>query len=415
MNIAEALTPEEQADRKIPSKVRRRAVFYIPGYDPLSPRRYRELYRTQAQKQAEILGYDISIRGLPGRPEGYAWEATWQKGPRKSEALIEFLAWNDIVKGTLRRPIIAIYGLMVLTLWRFLAHGALIPMIRLRPGPMLAGLFPVLFMLGYLLIAGLAGEMVWIGLTAIGLPWPAALFAAIAVFLGLMHLTRRLERIFFVYYLVCDFAYVAKALGATPPELQARMDHFAARVRAALDADYDEVLVVGHSSGAHLAVSVVAHVLRQREAKPGPVFSLLTLGQAIPMASFLPKAQALRRDLYELSRSDRLAWIDVSAMGDGASFSLCDPVAVTGVASESKRWPKVISAAFRQTLSKERLRYLRLRYFLRHIQYLCAFDYPKDYDYFQITAGPRTLQDRFEKRRPSPSREERVFSRHRDF
>jgi len=28
-------------------RVRRRRVFYIPGYDPIHPRRYRELYRKE--------------------------------------------------------------------------------------------------------------------------------------------------------------------------------------------------------------------------------------------------------------------------------------------------------------------------------------------------------------------------------
>ena len=43
-------------------------------------------------------------------------------------------------------------------------------------------------------------------------------------------------------------------------------------------------------------------------------------------------------------------------------------------------------------------------FFRLHFQYLCAFDQPGFYDYFQITAGPRSLRDRFQDRAPSPSR-----------
>ena len=39
--------------------VARRRVFYIPGYDPYPPRRYRELYRTESRKQALISGFRI--------------------------------------------------------------------------------------------------------------------------------------------------------------------------------------------------------------------------------------------------------------------------------------------------------------------------------------------------------------------
>ena len=32
--------------------VRRRKVFYLPGFDPVPPRRYRELYRREGVQQA---------------------------------------------------------------------------------------------------------------------------------------------------------------------------------------------------------------------------------------------------------------------------------------------------------------------------------------------------------------------------
>ena len=122
------------------------------------------------------------------------------------------------------------------------------------------------------------------------------------------------------------------------------------------------------------------------------------------MASFLPRAQRLRADLAFLSARTDLTWIDVTAPGDGCAFALCDPVAVTGVAPPDQKWPLVLSAAFTQTLSPARWKALRWRFFRLHFQYLCAFDRPGDYDYFQITAGNLTLQDRYQNRAPSPAR-----------
>ena len=77
---------------------------------------------------------------------------------------------------------------------------------------------------------------------------------------------------------------------------------------------------------------------------------------------------------------------------------------MTGVAPKEKRWPLVVSAAFSQTLSAKKWRYLKHRYFRLHFQYLCAFDKPGDYDFFQITAGPKTLEARYNGRQPSKSR-----------
>ena len=53
-----------------------------------------------------------------------------------------------------------------------------------------------------------------------------------------------------------DYAHTARHRGTYDPELSARLDAFGKSIERALDDDYDEVLVVGHSSGAHLSVSV---------------------------------------------------------------------------------------------------------------------------------------------------------------
>ena len=159
-------------------------------------------------------------------------------------------------------------------------------------------------------------------------------------------------------------------------------------------------------------MSVLADVLARTSGKPGPALSFLTLGQVVPMVSFLPRADVLRRDLNALSRSDRISWIDISAPGDGGCFALSDPVHVSGVAppGSQKLWPKVISAAFSETMTPEKYHATRFRFFLRHVQYLCAFGRPGGYDYFKITAGPQTLGDRYAWRGATASRIERPLS-----
>ena len=211
---------------------------------------------------------------------------------------------------------------------------------------------------------------------------------------------------FFAYYLMHDYAYSAKTKGANAPELEGRMAEFAVLIAEALASDVDEVLVVGHSSGVHLGVSILADLIRAKAVpNDGPALSFLTLGQVVPMVSFLPEAKRLRTDLHFLSTRAELVWVDVTAPGDGCAFALCDPVAVSGVApDQGKRWPLVFSAAFTQTLSPARWKELRWRFFRLHFQYLCAFDAPRDYDYFQITAGPKTLGARYKDRAPSKSR-----------
>lgn len=388
----------------------RRRVFYIPGYDPIHPRRYRELYRKEGGDQARISGYqlDLKPRSVKGR---YGWHVTTQIGVQRSEADIEVLVWSDIVKTSMDRGIFGTYLQLCRTAWTYIGSGALFRLMRLRKGPMIAALYPIVFLIVQLALACLCG---WGLSLLVGQLHPLLGWAAgLALIWALLRAFKRWDNKVFAYYLMHDYAYSAQFKGANPPELEARMADFAAAIRAALTEGYDEVLVVGHSSGAHLAVSILSDLLRAGLPKGAGRLAFLSLGQVVPMVSFLPEARRLRGDLAYLSAQTDVPWVDVTAPGDGCAFALCDPVAVTGVAPSAKRWPLVISAAFTHTLSPARWAELRWRFFRLHFQYLCAFDRPGTYDYFQITAGPLSLEDRYSHRSASKSRIETPLSGYR--
>ena len=230
--------------------------------------------------------------------------------------------------------------------------------------------------------------------------------AFLVVFYGVYRITRLIDDRTLVYYLMCDFGFTAAEAAGEAPEIDARVDAFADRVfEDWSNGECDEVLIVGHSSGASYAAAIAARVVRSgADKRAGPHLSFLTLGQTIPMLSFLPGARRLREDLRLLGRSEKIDWIDVSSPADGGCYALTDAVAVSGVAPpmRERRNPKVISATFWGAVSEAKREELRNRWFRIHIQYLCAFDRPKDFDYFRVTAGPMRLADRFAGRGESP-------------
>ena len=406
------------------TQVTRRRVFHIPGYDPIHPRRYRELYRTESAAQAQVSGYDIAISAR-GDAETFNWGVTARIDDVDVAARVDVLVWSDIVRDSMAQSIPATYLQLLRTAWLYLSTGTLRRLMWMRKGPVIAALYPVGMLLLQLLVAlvlgwgvgnavasALHGLLALIGLTGgivatvvggLALILKYALWGAVLVVV--LRWFKSKDHKLFAYYLMHDYAFSAGARGANPPALESRIKQFTDRIAEAFTGSVDEVLVVGHSSGAHLAISVLADLIRQgRVPADGPKLALLTLGHVVPMVSFLPRAQRLRSDLAFLAASDALTWVDVSAPGDGCCFALCDPVAVTGVTPPGKHWPLIISAAFTQTLSPARWKALRWRFFRLHFQYLCAFDQPGDYDYFQITAGPLTLADRYRDRQPSKSR-----------
>lgn len=412
------------------AQVRRRHVFYLPGYDPIPPRRYRELYRREGTAQARIAGYDLTIgprekgMGDTKDPRGrFGWTAQMIQDGQTSRAEIEVMVWADLVQSSMNGSIPATYLQLLRTSWAYIASGALWRLMRLRRGPVIAALYPIVMLLMQLALSLAAGVLAGRALMAgLGHPGPGVKDTAIlgAAVLGGMAVTaaglwfwRRMDGRLFAYYLMHDYAFTAAYGGAYPPALDARIRDFAHRIvasvgqsggdQASVDHDgVDEVLLVGHSSGAYLGVSVLAEAMAQLPATAR--VSFLTLGHVVPMASFLPGAARLRADLRSVAGDGRVTWVDVSAPGDPCCFGLCDPVAVSRAEPAVRSGPLVLSAAFRRTLTPARFNAMKWRWFRLHFQYLCAFDCPQNYDYFAITAGPLTLGQRFAGRAPSPGR-----------
>jgi len=414
-------------------QVSRRLVFHIPGYDPMPPRRYRELYRVEAAAQAKISGYEIGVKAEVS-DDTFRWTVGARIDGQAVLSQINVLVWSDIVRDSMSQSIPATYWQMIATAWTYIGTGTLRRLMWMRKGPVIAAFYPVVMLLAQLIAALVAGALIggWVqdmligalrlmGLTegaifdvVAGLASAIGWVLLIGVTIWLLRWFKAQDNRLFAYYLMHDYAYSARLRGENPPELEARMKAFEAIVAQALQENVDEVLIVGHSSGAHLAVSIIADLIRAGHVRAdGPRLAFLSLGQVVPMVSFLPRAWRLRSDLAFLSTRADITWVDVSAPGDGCCFALCDPVAVSGVAPDVRQWPLVISAAFTQSLSAARWKELRWRFFRLHFQYLCAFDQPREYDYFQITAGPVFLADRYAGRQSSGSRIDVPVSKYR--
>ena len=283
-----------------PKTVTKRRVFYIPGYDPIHPRRYRELYRTESKAQAQISGYDIgqSPKASGDGPYGLHGDATIDG--QAVAADIDVLLWSDIVRDSMETSILATYGQLVRTAWTYISSGALRRLMWLRKGPVIAALYPVGMLIVQLLVAlGLAALVA----SLLGMWFGWILGAALAV--GVLRWFKSKDNKFFAYYLMHDYAFSARWRGANPAALEHRMAEFGDTIAAAFDDDVDVVLVVGHSYGAHLAVSILADLMRaERVPTRGPTLGFLSLGQVVPMMSFLPDAHRLRGDLAFLSTED---------------------------------------------------------------------------------------------------------------
>ncbi|MGL5011330.1 MAG: hypothetical protein ACRC6I_15735, partial [Paracoccaceae bacterium] len=167
----------------------RRRVFYIPGYDPFHPRRYRELYRKEGAAQATISGYALALK--PKKAGGpYGWQVTGDIAGKAGVADVEVLVWSDLVRTSMSAGIPGTYLQLVRTAWAYIGSGALFRLMRLRKGPMIAALYPIFFLLAQL---GLAVGVGWALGALVGAftHWLPGLIIGGAVAYGILHLFRR--------------------------------------------------------------------------------------------------------------------------------------------------------------------------------------------------------------------------------
>ncbi len=381
--------------------VRHRHVFFIAGFDPKSPRWYHALYRNQARRQAAIGGPVLEVGRERSRPcpVSTGWTIRGSGPAGAVTTAYELLQWDDIVRrhwaGSATRVLID--GLRTVAFG--LRDGAVQRMHRLFRPPVYATLLPLAVLAACAALSVTVGLGVALALRPVGslaLQLAAAAAAGAAAFgLGL-HAAHRI-RITWLLRLV-HFALL-QATGRADG-IEQRLDDFAERiagVAAAAGADRpDEILVIGHSVGATLALSVLARAhQRLPAAADQPPIAFLSLGHCIPLHTSLSAARRLRDELQWVAASD-IDWLDVTAPIDWAAFPAVDPVAAAGLPPAPAGWhPRLVSPRLHTLFGARTYARLRRNRFRVHMQYLMASERSGAYDYFAITAGAQRLRERF--------------------
>jgi pimeloyl-ACP methyl ester carboxylesterase len=378
------------------AEVASRRVYYISGFDPRGAAYYHRLYREQAALQGRVNGLDIVVGGRERVDDTVArWTIDATSEDRRIHTTYEFLRWDDVVRDNWLRGELRLVLATLRTFWIYISSGVLRKVLQSAWPTFITTIYPPLFLLAVIsCAAGIAVGLLLILPLWLGGP------AAVLAFYALILLGRRIEAHNNAYWLLRLYTFFVNQASDRVPALESRLDEFAERILARIrQAQDDEILIVGHSTGAQLAVSLLARMLRSTPGlgSHGPRVALLTLGECIPMLSLLPGARACRDDLALVAAASALDWLDVTAPPDGACFALIDPVALSGItrAPGQAVKPTLVSPRFHAWFTPHeyaRIRRDRLRI---HFQYLMAAAIPGDYDYFAITAGPESLAERY--------------------
>lgn len=360
----------------------KRKVFYLSGYDPRGARHYHAILAQEVDQEVRR-GRRLELSRRTRRGSHAGWRLWGGDNPCRSEH--EFLVWDDIVRATWSRSLPALMYQGARAYWHLCRHLDW----RLARGRSRAGWYALflpgmLFLglpmgLGWMLagVVALAGP-VWLALL-LGLPlgagigWGAALGGR-----------RRWHGLWLLRFVIFSTVIARReAVG-----LENRIDAFARQVEAALDEDWDEVLLIAHSAGTILSVMVMARLLARRGGGMPAHFALVTLGSVIPLMACRRDAAWFGPDLDTLAAGAFL-WLDIASVTDGACVPLVPPClgrgkeAPDGLVQITPRW-------FVYCDPDHYARRRRDKY-LTHFDYLRRLDRPSPVDYLGLVASARPI------------------------
>lgn len=402
--ISPASHPVRGAAPALPPRIGRRAVFYLPGFDPREPETYWGLFRREARLTAERRGLAIAV-GEPRRAED-GISLDWSVTAGSTRTAYSLLRWDAIVRARFPRPEwrrLAAVPALLLRLSRTGYTRSLRKEAR-RFSTVIYGVHRIYLAFALLSLVLAGSALALIPAEARPWAWPAVPVLAYAVLALLIRLTR--GKPLYVAHLVDDTAFTHDHAAGRTPEMPARLDAFAARIAAAeAEGGIDEIVVVGHSSSSFLGVEVLDRILAR---DPGfgarvPV-SFVTLGSVIPWIGLDPAAARIRGALARVAAAEQIAWLDIRAPWDWLSIHLRDPLTASGVPSPGPDRPAVMRVQIEDLIEPRTVAWRRWNLFRMHFQLLMSSRKPEAFDYIAFVAGPEPVRAAIDRCRRMPAR-----------
>ena len=371
--------------------IRRRGVYHITGYDPIGAA-WHKLFKRELATFARTWNVSSEISDFTSRTQDSnpRWTVTSAASNWRVETLYETLLWDDIVLADFARPTSERLRKSFSAFFDFMWSGAVLQYFKANWQYGLFFLFP------YLLLCLFAAVALAVALTAVSfvalpsvLQIAAALVLSVVFFFGLLRWPGRRWR---VAQGLDDWIFSWDYVHERRPDVDARLERFAdVLVAQARDASFDEIVIVGHSLGATLAIEVVARALKRDEnlGRHGPSICVLTVGSTIPKFSLHPAGERFRRCAARIVSEPSIAWAEYHARADAISFYKFHPVTLSRFYGDQMTGKPVCRRVRLHLMLRLRtyLRY-RLRFMRLHYQFVMANERRTAYDYFMMVCGP---------------------------
>ncbi|APG10189.1 hypothetical protein BKD09_17820 [Bradyrhizobium japonicum] len=310
------------------------------------------------------------------------WNVTTAGPNWQVETDYHLVRWDDVIEGFSRRSIGSRIPLGLLAFLDFVLAGTLWRYLLTNWRYALFFLYP--FVMFGLLIA----TAVLIGVLAFKVTGSTPVAAVCGLF-GVAAVLAGPWRWLHLGDLFDDWIFSREYIRFGNSELEQRLERLATELMAAArNSAADEILVIGHSLGAVLAVDLLDRALKQ-DPEPGlnqiPV-TFLSVGSSILKVGLHPKATRFRATMERVAKSRSIFWGDYQALVDPLNFYKSRPMAEMGLSTENEATVRVVR--FSRMLDDDIYRRIRLNFFRLHGQFVSGNDKRTSYDYFMLTCGP---------------------------
>jgi pimeloyl-ACP methyl ester carboxylesterase len=371
--------------------IKRRLVYQIAGYDPVGADGHYRRFVRGIPTFARTWNVTAAVSELTKPPDGAAarWTVTTQAPNWRVEATFQPLPWDDIVRADFAKPTLQRLGRFALAVFDFFRTATVVRYFQASFRYGFFFLFPLVYLIafatvGYFIGRWIAGYWQLQGV-AYGLTVAAV---GIATFFGLLQWPGRRWRVLQALDdWICSWDY----LHGRRPDIEARLGRFAEQlVEAARGSEFDEIVVVGHSLGATLAINIVARAIERDPAlgTRGVPVCVLTVGSTIPKFTLHPGAERIRRDIDRVATAGAVEWAEYHARADPISFYKFDPATGRTVGDRFDRKPIIRMVRIRSMLEKPTYRRIRHRFMRVHHQFVMANERRTAYDFYMMGCGP---------------------------
>ncbi len=375
------------------ASVVRRAVFLVGGYERNdSAGFFRRIGREMARFSA---CWDIAARMEDPQPAPGGIAATaqiaYQGADGECRSELTFLSFDDLVKRDGSRPFVVRLWVYLISFLDYVFSGTMFRFFGTNWRFALYFLYPAVALSAF---AGI-GYLVYRLVLLAGLPGIAIVAAGLGL-LATFGVGRLVGRRYFVFHLMDLWSFSREHLRGRRPDMDLRLDAWARLIESRITENhYDEVLLVGHSTGGALILDV-AHLLAERLTGEGrPVdFRLLTVGSTSLKVCLHPAATRARMRLEGLSHFPALRWTEFQALTDIINFYKCDPYRLAGLSHDrDDAFPRMFQVRFREMLVTDAYKRIKRNFFRVHYQFISANSRRYFYDFFLICCGTRRLEE----------------------